>query len=1274
MSKLNSVSISRGGKRLTARIIVLAFAGVICRSMSANAQTVGDYRTHQTGNWSDVSSWERFDGSLWVTPAPSAPTSADGAITVLGGHNITVDGSTNAYQLTVDAGGEITVAPTITLTISDGADSVDMMLYGTLNQFGTITAAGRISIENGGLFIYSVPAGADIAMPSYTWRTGSTCRIDSTTGSTPTNLRNQALYNLVWNGTNSGANGGPNFNDGTVISGDVRLLSSKGFQWRLTNLSGGQTKNIFIRGNVYVNGSAALLTSTGSGADTLAKAVINIGGNVEVLSGQWSLCNSSAAYAEWKVTGDVSILGGTLQSGNSGWAFRRTLNFAGGGTQSFTVSAPGTMGSATTNFKVSNGSTVQMNFPLTLMNLGVITLERGKFVTSLANLITVPASGTLVGGDSTSYIDGPLALTVASTDPTTKVFPIGKGQAYRPAILIVNQDATTATSYRAEVFNTAPQPRVLPSTLVAVSPVRYYNITKGTGANLSQTLGATVHLDYGIDDQVTDASIVRVAKDDGAGNWLNLGGSGTADTTGSITSNAFFSFSDFVLATADTNAVGTLPTVATTAVSYVSTTFATSGGNVTNDGGAAVTERGVCWSTSGTPTIFDSRTSDGTGAGIFTSSLTGLTPGATYHLRAYATNSVGTGYGNELEFSTRASIIPPSVTTTTVSNIQVRTAIGGGNVTDWGGDSVIVRGVCWDTTVSPTVGGSHSVDGSGLGSFVSGLAILNGGTMYHVRAYATNSVGTGYGNEITFTTQIPAPDTMVVVSQDGTGNYTTVQAAFNAIPNNYTGKWTIFVRNGVYYEKDTLTSAKINVVLEGESRDSTIITYDDYADRHGPGVPGTSGSFSIAIDASDFTAKNITFRNTYSPQPGVTGTQAVALRTQGDRHEYINCNILGYQDTYYTWGGNGTGRQYHRNCYVEGIVDFIFGRNLVVFDSCTIHQRRNAGTITAGSTDASSRYGYVFRNCTIIADSIGYDGVPITSYYLGRPWQASPRTVFINCYESWNLSPAGWLAWNVTPALYGEFNCYGPGAGTSGRVSWSSQLTETEAATYSLSRIFARTSAISNLILYDWMPENAATDPPLPIQISSFTGTALNQRVHLQWMTVTEVNDSGFFVQRKPEGTTTWTELPNSFVPGNGTTHEPHQYEFVDSSVSVGTWFYRLRQVSTNGAQYLSGPIQVDVLASVGETIPAVFALFQNYPNPFNPSTEIRFSVEKTGRAVLEVFNVLGQHIATIFDGKAEAGRSYRVKFEGYRFGAGVYFYRLQSGDRSDLKKFMLLK
>jgi pectin methylesterase-like acyl-CoA thioesterase len=514
------------------------------------------------------------------------------------------------------------------------------------------------------------------------------------------------------------------------------------------------------------------------------------------------------------------------------------------------------------------------------------------------------------------------------------------------------------------------------------------------------------------------------------------------------------------------------PTVSTANATYISTTFFTGGGVVSADGGGAITARGVCWDTASAPLVTKAHTSDAAGIGSFTSSVTGLLANKTYYVRAYATNVGGTGYGNEIVVTTLATVVPPSITTTTVSAILVKTAVSGGNVTLWGGAPVTSRGICWNTSGNPTVSDSKTVDGSDIGAFTSALTNLSAKTTYHVRAYAVNSAGAGYGGDSTFTTKTPQADTTVIVAKTG-GTYTTVQAAFRAVPTDYTGKWTIFVKKGKYYEKDTLTVGKVNVTLLGEDRDSTIITFDDFGDRYGSGNPGTSGTFTVAIDASDFTAKNITFQNTYAPQAGVSGTQAVALRTQGDRHEYINCKLLGYQDTYYTWGGSGAGRMYHKNCYIEGTVDFIFGRNLCVFDSCTIRVLRNNGTLTAGSTDAASLFGYVFRNCTILADSIGYDNVPITTFYLGRPWQSSPRTVFLKTKEPWNLNAAGWQAWNVTPGLYAEYKCSGAGAATATRVAWSSQLNDSAAMKYSLSNIFSKNSASSSMILYDWMPVNA---------------------------------------------------------------------------------------------------------------------------------------------------------------------------------------------------------
>ncbi len=210
-------------------------------------------------------------------------------------------------------------------------------------------------------------------------------------------------------------------------------------------------------------------------------------------------------------------------------------------------------------------------------------------------------------------------------------------------------------------------------------------------------------------------------------------------------------------------------------------TSATCGGNVTSDGGATVTARGVCWSTSQNPTTADSHTSDGSGTGSFTSSLTGLTSNTTYYVRAYATNSAGTTYGNEVSFTTTASAQVPSVTTAAVSNVTETSAICGGNVTSDGGATVTARGVCWSTSQNPTTADSHTSDGSGTGSFTSSLTGLTANTTYYVRAYATNSAGTTYGNEMSFTTADdamqdgqPCPDAPTVTDIDN-NTYNTVQ-------------------------------------------------------------------------------------------------------------------------------------------------------------------------------------------------------------------------------------------------------------------------------------------------------------------------------------------------------------------------------------------------------------------------------------------------------------------------------------------------------------------
>ena len=207
-----------------------------------------------------------------------------------------------------------------------------------------------------------------------------------------------------------------------------------------------------------------------------------------------------------------------------------------------------------------------------------------------------------------------------------------------------------------------------------------------------------------------------------------------------------------------TTTSATIPVVSTAIATFITQTTAISGGSITNESGAAVTSRGVCWSnTTTSPTILNSKTVDGTGLGTFTSSLTGLSANTTYYVRAYATNSVGTAYGLALSVRTLSATIPTGVTTNTITSITQTTATGGGNSTNDGGATITSKGVCWsNTTSSPTIANSKTVDGSGIGSFTSSLSGLTANTTYYVRAYATNSVGTSYGSLMSFTTLAPA--------------------------------------------------------------------------------------------------------------------------------------------------------------------------------------------------------------------------------------------------------------------------------------------------------------------------------------------------------------------------------------------------------------------------------------------------------------------------------------------------------------------------------------
>lgn len=258
-----------------------------------------------------------------------------------------------------------------------------------------------------------------------------------------------------------------------------------------------------------------------------------------------------------------------------------------------------------------------------------------------------------------------------------------------------------------------------------------------------------------------------------------------------------------------TTQVATIPIISsTTETSLITQTSASSGGIITHSGASNVTSRGICYSnTSSIPTIVNSKTNDGTGIGQFTSALTNLSPKTIYYIRAYATNGVGTAYGDVKTFITTSATIPLVSTTTAVSFISLTTAFSGGTITSENGASITSRGVCWsNTTTSPTITNSKTVDGSGIGTFASSLSGLLPSTTYYTRAYATNSIGTAYGPAISFTTVAATIPTGVTTSTITSITQTTAKGGGNI---NSDGGATI-TSHGVCWSNTTSSPTIIN--------------------------------------------------------------------------------------------------------------------------------------------------------------------------------------------------------------------------------------------------------------------------------------------------------------------------------------------------------------------------------------------------------------------------------------------------------------------------------
>jgi pectinesterase len=299
-----------------------------------------------------------------------------------------------------------------------------------------------------------------------------------------------------------------------------------------------------------------------------------------------------------------------------------------------------------------------------------------------------------------------------------------------------------------------------------------------------------------------------------------------------------------------------------------------------------------------------------------------------------------------------------------------------------------------------------------------------------------------------------AAQTNLVVAQDGSGQFKTVQAAIMAVPSgSHENPVVIHIKPGVYRELIYIQREKSFFKLVGENPTNTILTFDLYAGiTNAEGKPiGTFKTPSTTIDADNFTAENLTFENFAGPIG-----QALAIRVDGDRAAFRNCRFLGWQDTILL----NRGRQYFENCYICGHVDFIFGAATAWFEHCRIHCLRS-GYITAASTPEDQPFGFVFSSCQIT-------GEPDVKTFLGRPWRNYASTIYLNCEMSEVVRPQGWNDWRrpVThqTARYAEFNSAGPGADPQQRAPWTKQLTAAEAQKITVEKVLGRSDG--------WNPHN----------------------------------------------------------------------------------------------------------------------------------------------------------------------------------------------------------
>lgn len=662
--------------------------------------------------------------------------------------------------------------------------------------------------------------------------------------------------------------------------------------------------------------------------------------------------------------------------------------------------------------------------------------------------------------------------------------------------------------------------------------------------------------------------------------------------TGSFTSNisGLSANTTYYVRAYATNSVGTAygeqisfttasnPVVTTNSISNVSTTSATCGGNVTSDGNATVTARGVCWNTSQNPTVSGNHTTNGNGTGNFTSNITGLSTNTMYYVRAYATNSVGTAYGEQRSFTT---VGVPTVTTNSVSNITATTASCGGNVTSTGGASVTARGVCWSTSQNPTVSGSHTTDGSGSGSFTSNITGLSANTTYYVRAYATNSVGTVYGEQKTFTTVAVTQPTVTTssvsnittasvicggnVTSDGNATVTARGVCWSTSQNpmvsgshttngsgtgSFTSSITGLTANTTYYVRAYATNSV--GTSYGEQRSFTTLSNDITVPSAPTGVTVTNlGTSSVPqIKVSWNAVSNATSYKVYRSS-STSGTFSQIGSATSNTYLYDNSPLLGYNYYKVTAVNNAGESSYSSSEYYNNT------GGITVPSAPTGVMVTNMGTTSAPqikiSWDAvSNATSYrVYRSSTS-GGTYSLISSPTSNTYL---YDNSPLSGY-NYYKVRAVNSAGESSYSTS----GYFN------NTSGITAPSTPTNVT--ATPIGTQILVSWTAVSNATSYKVYRSASAngsyTQVGTPTSNYWSDTNPLSGNNYYKVKAVNSAGESSYSTSVSVDNTTAPSVPTNVTVANTGTSSDPH-IKVSWNAVANATNYLVYRSATSNG-------------------------------------------------------------------------------------------------------------